>query len=99
MVGNSLSLVSAEKDSIDYFVWVCELQTSKHGCKIKTDRYFGCQIEGVSHDLSDGQGKIENHILDFVQKIDAFKFDILLYIDIFAVAFGKFRCYNTSLNA
>ena len=49
---------------------------------------------GQNHDLSDGEEKIENHILDFM-KIDASKFDILFYIDISSEAFGKFN-YSTS---
>ena len=32
-------------------------------------------------------------------KIDVFKFDILRYVDISSVAFGKFGFSNTSLNA
>ena len=52
------------------FIWVCEQQTPKpeHGCKIKTDRFSGCQITGgASHDLSDGQERIENLLADFVR--------------------------------
>ena len=35
--------------------------------------------------------KIENHILDFVM---LYKFDALFHVDIFSVAFGKFRLSN-----
>ena len=70
------------------FICVCKLQTPK------IQPLFVQQIvtlaSGASYDLSDGQEKIEDHMLDFV-KIDVFEFDISFYIDIFSVAFCKFR--------
>ena len=46
IVGHSLSLASAEKDSTDCFAWVYKLQTPKpeHDCKIKTDGFFDLPI-------------------------------------------------------
>ena len=54
------------------FVWVCEQQTPKpeHGCKIKTDCFLAIKsihTSGASHDLSDGQERIENLMADFVR--------------------------------
>ena len=97
-----MSLASAEKDSKNYFAWVCELQTLKpeHGYKIKTDRFLASKLtdKWANYDFSDGQEEIENHTLDSM-KIDAFKFDMLFSTDIFYMAFRKFRCANTFLNA
>ena len=43
---------------------------------------------GASHDIADGQEKIGNPILDLKKYV--YKFDALLYIDTFSVAFGAF---------
>ena len=37
-------------------------------------------------------------MLNFVKEIDVSKFDILFYVDIFSMAFGKFVCSTTRLN-
>ena len=56
-----------------------------------TLNFATCGQAYVSYDLSDGQEKTANHMLDFVED-PCLKSDILLYIDIFSVAFCKFRC-------